>query len=54
MNPDYCKDTSNTTLNLHNGKLLSAWYNAGRVYRLNPLTLETEGEETSPAASTRR
>jgi carotenoid cleavage dioxygenase len=46
MNPDYCKDTSNTTLNLHNGKLLSAWYNSGRVYRLDPLTLETEGEET--------
>ncbi len=45
MNPDYCKDTSNTTLNFHNGKLFSAWYNAGRVYRLDPLTLETEGEE---------
>jgi carotenoid cleavage dioxygenase len=45
INPDYCKDTSNTTLNLHHGKLLSAWYNAGRVYRLDPLTLETEGEE---------
>jgi carotenoid cleavage dioxygenase-like enzyme len=45
MNPDYCKDTSNTTLNLHGGKLLSAWYNSGRVYRLDPLTLETEGEE---------
>ncbi len=44
-NPDYCKDTSNTTLNLHNGKLLTAWYNAGRIYRLDPLTLETEGEE---------
>jgi carotenoid cleavage dioxygenase-like enzyme len=45
MNADYCKDTSNTTLNFHNGKLLSAWYNAGRVYRLDPMTLETEGEE---------
>jgi carotenoid cleavage dioxygenase len=45
-NPDYCKDTSNTTLNLHNGKLLSAWYNAGGVSRLDPLTLETECEET--------
>jgi carotenoid cleavage dioxygenase len=44
-NSDYCKDTSNTTLNLHNGKLLSAWYNAGRLYRLDPLTLATEGEE---------
>ena len=36
MNAYYCKDTSNTTLNLHNGKLLSAWYNAGRVYRHGP------------------
>jgi carotenoid cleavage dioxygenase len=46
MNPDYCKDTSNTTLNLHNGKLLSAWYNAGRIHALDPLTLETSGEES--------
>ena len=45
MNPDYCKDTSNTTLNFHNGRILSAWYNAGRVYSLDPLTLETQGEE---------
>ena len=45
INPEYCKGTSNTTLNVFNGKLLSAWYNSGRVYRLNPLTLETEGEE---------
>jgi carotenoid cleavage dioxygenase len=46
INPDYCKDTSNTTLNMFNGKLLSAWYNAGRVHRLDPLTLATEGEES--------
>jgi carotenoid cleavage dioxygenase-like enzyme len=46
QNPDCCKDTSNTTLNLHNGKVLTAWYNAGRMYRLDPLTLDTEGEET--------
>ncbi len=45
MNSDYCKDTSNTTLNFHHGKLLSAWYNSGRVYRLDPLTLATEGVE---------
>jgi len=44
-NADYCKDTANTTLNVHNGKILSLWYNAGRPYRLDPLTLETEGEE---------
>jgi carotenoid cleavage dioxygenase-like enzyme len=46
INPDYCKDTGNTTINLHNGKLLAQWYNAGRVYALDPLTLETSGEET--------
>ncbi len=46
MNPDYCKDTANTTLNLHNGKLLAAWYNSGRIHALDPLTLETTGEET--------
>lgn len=45
INPDYCKDTSNTTLNLFNGKLLTAWYNSGRPYRLDPLTLRTEAEE---------
>lgn len=44
-NPDYCKDTANTTLALHNGKLLAQWYNAGRAYALDPLTLETLGEE---------
>ncbi len=46
INPQYCKDTSNTTLNLHNGRLLTAWYNAGRLYSLDPLSLETYGEET--------
>ena len=46
QNPDYTKDTSNTTLNFHNGKLLSAWYNSGNVYGLDPLTLATLGEET--------
>lgn len=44
-NPDYCKDTANTTITLHNGKLLAQWYNAGRPYALDPLTLETLGEE---------
>jgi carotenoid cleavage dioxygenase len=44
-NTEYCKDTANTTLNLYNGKLLAAWYNSGSVYNLDPLTLETRGEE---------
>ena len=52
INVDYCKDTSNTTLNLHNGKLLSAWYNAGRVYCMDPLTLETAGREDFDGALT--
>lgn len=44
-NPDYCKDTANTTLALHGGKLLAQWYNAGQVHALDPLTLETMGLE---------
>ena len=35
--------------------VLSAWYNAGRDYSLDPLTLETEAErDVRAAASTRR
>jgi carotenoid cleavage dioxygenase-like enzyme len=49
-NPDYCKDTSNTTLVFHRGRVLSQWYNAGRVYALDPLTLDTTGEETFDGA----
>jgi len=45
VNPDYCKDTANTTLILHNGRVLAQWYNAGRVHALDPLTLDTLGEE---------
>ena len=45
VNPDYCKDTANTTLNYFKGKVLAQWYNAGRVYALDPLTLDTLGEE---------
>lgn len=44
-NDDYTKDTANTTLNFHNGKLLAAWYNSGRIYRLNALSLLTEDQE---------
>lgn len=51
-NPDYCKDTANTTLNVHNGKIIALWYNAGRPYRLDPLTLETEREENYAGALT--
>lgn len=44
-NTDYCKDTANTTLTLHDGKVLAHWYNAGATYALDPLTLDTAGEE---------
>jgi carotenoid cleavage dioxygenase-like enzyme len=44
-NVDYCKDTANTTLTLHNGKVLAQWYNAGKNYALDPVTLDTLGEE---------
>ena len=42
-NPDYVRDTANTTLNIHNGKLITGWYNAGAVYELDPVTLDTKG-----------
>ncbi len=35
------KDSSNTDVIVHNGKLLSLWYRAGAPYALDPLTLET-------------
>ena len=45
-NPDYVKDTGNTTLVWHNGRVLAQWYNAGRTYSLDPLTLDTVADET--------
>jgi carotenoid cleavage dioxygenase len=45
-NPDYVKDTGNTTLTWHNGRVLAQWYNAGRTYALDPLTLDTVADET--------
>ncbi len=42
--PDFpIKDTSNTDIILHNGKLISLWYNAGVPYTLDPLTMENTG-----------
>ena len=40
------KDTSNTDVVLHGGKLVTLWYLSGDPYCVNPLTLETEGEFT--------
>jgi carotenoid cleavage dioxygenase-like enzyme len=45
-NPDLSKDSSNTTLTWHNGRILSQWYNSGYTYGIDPLTLETKGKET--------
>lgn len=43
------KNTSNTDVKFHNGKLLSMWYRGGAVYVNDPMTLETLGKlETDP------
>ncbi len=39
------KDTSNTDVKFHAGKLLTMWYLAGDVYSVDPRTLETERKE---------
>jgi len=38
------KDTSNTDVVLHAGKLVTMWYMAGDPYLVDPLTLETHGK----------
>ncbi len=40
------KDTANTDVIFHNGKLLALWYLAGQPYALDPVTLEALGPET--------
>ena len=40
------KDASNTDVVWHNGALLTTFYQTGIPYRVNPVTLETEGQET--------
>ncbi len=37
------KNTSNTDVVFHNGKLLTMWYLAGGMYHVDPFTLETLG-----------
>lgn len=39
------KDTANTDLVFHNERLLALWYRAGKPYALDPVTLETLGQE---------
>ena len=40
------KDTANTAVAFHNGKLLAGWYMCGDLYAIDPITLETKGVET--------
>lgn len=37
------KDTANTAVAFHNGKLLAGWYMCGDLYDIDPITLETKG-----------
>ncbi len=39
------KDTSNTDLVFHRGRILSLWWLGGAAYVVNPITLETSGTE---------
>ena len=40
------KDTANTDLVYHNGKLLAMWWLSGTPYSLDPKTFETQNKET--------
>ncbi len=40
------KDTANTDLVFFNRSLIALWYESGKPYMLDPLTLETKGVET--------
>lgn len=39
------KDTANTAVAFHDGKLLAGWYFCGDLYNIDPITLETRGVE---------
>jgi carotenoid cleavage dioxygenase-like enzyme len=39
------KDTANTDVVFHRGRLLSLWYRCGRLYAVDPVTLETLGAD---------
>jgi len=41
---DAMKNTSNTDVKFHNGKLYSMWYRGGAVYTVDPVTLQTLGK----------
>jgi carotenoid cleavage dioxygenase-like enzyme len=46
----WLKDTANTDLIFHNGYALALWYQCGLPYRLNALTLESQGVENFKGA----
>lgn len=48
------KDTANTDVILHNGELITLWYNAGRPYAMDPLSLENKGKFNTPGKLSRR
>ncbi|WP_299946073.1 carotenoid oxygenase family protein [uncultured Microbulbifer sp.] len=53
--PDFpIKDTANTDIIWHNGRLITLWYNAGIPYTLDPITLENLGPLQSPSKLTRK
>ncbi len=53
--PDFpIKDTANTDLALHNGQLISLWYNSGVPYAMDPLSLENQGHFNLPSKLTRK
>ncbi|MAQ13254.1 MAG: 9-cis-epoxycarotenoid dioxygenase [Sandaracinus sp.] len=44
--PAVYKDTANTDVVAHGGRLLTSWYVSGGAHRVHPETLETEGLDT--------
>ncbi len=40
------KDSSNTDIVFHQGRLLTTWYLCGQPYTMDPLSLETLGAQT--------
>ncbi|GAA5317352.1 MAG: carotenoid oxygenase family protein [Candidatus Pelagadaptatus aseana] len=53
--PDFpIKDTSNTDIIWHNGKLISLWYVSGIPYALDPITMENLGPLDHPATLSRK
>ncbi len=48
------KDTANTDIIWHNGRLIALWYNSGIPYTLDPVTLENLGPLESPSTLSRK